>query len=601
MVSPKMSGTEARLRAVLDTNRSRDSLSPRRRAAALLFAALIAAPLAVLAPVSGAGAQQDQQAPAAPARTGKPVPRTAGGFTQTISKDFLRAVSPGRNGSAGRVIEFDRAARDKAPARIVNGSRATLPNGYVVEVIGLNRLAARDGYWQSADPQAWQKPDGTLFKLPVLPHSTYQSGMPTDRTRGLAPVLVVTRITPPPGARRSGFSSVIQPLGTAQDVEYSWIVPHTRVFGPEDTVVNSFTYPLFPEDAKTFALKAGIATGPWTTRAVKPISFSPKTTGKISGAKSDREFRLLIKLDDSPAIEYVDRRGHWHADYFLPRGTRLGAEDRRVVAVDARGKTFPLEFGSLSGGLHQFGAPMSALSFSPSSDRRSPYHSPIGLAAVRELRLETRPFQRVEFRNLAIPPQTQAADTVTKAPDTATQAAPPVTVVIDAGHGGADSGATAKNAREKDINLAVARRLRDELAAAGIRVVMTRIDDTFIPITTRGDLAAREKAACFISIHCEPTGPNYSVSYHDNSSSGKRFADSIARQNAQAFGPASGKISSDTIRFANGYGILRKSSPVSAAVLVSCPGVAQMTSPEAQNRAARSFAAGIRDFVTSAH
>src|SRR5687767_615427 len=61
---------------------------------------------------------------------------------------------------------------------------------------------------------------------------------------------------------------------------------------------------------------------------------------------------------------------------------------------------------------------------------------------------------------------------------------PPI-VVIDPGHGGRDPGARAAVAGtvEKDVTLALARAVRDELAATGrVRVALTRDDDIFIPL-----------------------------------------------------------------------------------------------------------------------
>src|SRR4051812_19180872 len=57
------------------------------------------------------------------------------------------------------------------------------------------------------------------------------------------------------------------------------------------------------------------------------------------------------------------------------------------------------------------------------------------------------------------------------------------TVVIDAGHGGHDSGATTRyGGREKDSTLDVVRRLEPKLQAAGFHTVMTRNSDRFIPL-----------------------------------------------------------------------------------------------------------------------
>ncbi|MFA5146781.1 MAG: N-acetylmuramoyl-L-alanine amidase [Candidatus Omnitrophota bacterium] len=77
------------------------------------------------------------------------------------------------------------------------------------------------------------------------------------------------------------------------------------------------------------------------------------------------------------------------------------------------------------------------------------------------------------------------------------------TVVVDAGHGGKDRGATGRRLRlkEKDLTLAMAKKLRDRLEANGIRVIMTRSDDTFIPLPRRAEIANRAGADLFVSVH----------------------------------------------------------------------------------------------------
>lgn len=78
-------------------------------------------------------------------------------------------------------------------------------------------------------------------------------------------------------------------------------------------------------------------------------------------------------------------------------------------------------------------------------------------------------------------------------------------VVIDAGHGGKDDGAHSVNGyKEKDATLAIALRLRDEIRRVmpGLRVVMTRSTDVFIPLHERGSIANRADGKLFISIHC---------------------------------------------------------------------------------------------------
>ena len=79
-------------------------------------------------------------------------------------------------------------------------------------------------------------------------------------------------------------------------------------------------------------------------------------------------------------------------------------------------------------------------------------------------------------------------------------------VVIDAGHGGHDPGAISpeKGTREKDVTLAVARAIRDELVKSGrVRVALTRSDDRFIVLRDRFEIARRLGADMFISIHAD--------------------------------------------------------------------------------------------------
>uniref|UniRef100_E6VM21 N-acetylmuramoyl-L-alanine amidase AmiA n=1 Tax=Rhodopseudomonas palustris (strain DX-1) TaxID=652103 RepID=E6VM21_RHOPX len=78
-------------------------------------------------------------------------------------------------------------------------------------------------------------------------------------------------------------------------------------------------------------------------------------------------------------------------------------------------------------------------------------------------------------------------------------------VVIDPGHGGIDNGTqSADGVAEKTIVLDFAVALRDRLAQQGkFRVVLTRADDTFIPLSDRVKVAREQSAALFVSIHAD--------------------------------------------------------------------------------------------------
>lgn len=134
------------------------------------------------------------------------------------------------------------------------------------------------------------------------------------------------------------------------------------------------------------------------------------------------------------------------------------------------------------------------------------------------------------------------------APQAATPAQPsappdsrPV-VVIDPGHGGVDNGTRAGEEMEKNLVLAFGLALRDRLEKSGkYRVVMTRSDDTFIPLDDRVKVAHSQAAALFVSIHADylPHGEGdaqgatiYTVSDKATDAEAERLAESENRADA---------------------------------------------------------------------
>ena len=106
-------------------------------------------------------------------------------------------------------------------------------------------------------------------------------------------------------------------------------------------------------------------------------------------------------------------------------------------------------------------------------------------------------------------------------------------VVIDAGHGGHDPGASGAGYREKTLVLGLARNLRDELVAdVGIRVALTREDDRYLALAERVQIAPGLGADLFLSIHADSAGDmdsvrgasTYILSEEANSEAAARFA-----------------------------------------------------------------------------
>ena len=87
------------------------------------------------------------------------------------------------------------------------------------------------------------------------------------------------------------------------------------------------------------------------------------------------------------------------------------------------------------------------------------------------------------------------------------------TIVIDAGHGGKDTGALGKITTEKAINLAVAKKLGAyiEENLRDVKVVYTRKTDKFVELSERAAIANRNNADVFISIHCNSLDGNSTV------------------------------------------------------------------------------------------
>jgi N-acetylmuramoyl-L-alanine amidase len=81
----------------------------------------------------------------------------------------------------------------------------------------------------------------------------------------------------------------------------------------------------------------------------------------------------------------------------------------------------------------------------------------------------------------------------------------PVVIAIDAGHGGEDPGALGRHGtREKDVTLAIARRLKAKIDAdPSMKPVMIRDGDYFVPLAIRVEKARRAQADLFVSIHAD--------------------------------------------------------------------------------------------------
>ena len=188
-----------------------------------------------------------------------------------------------------------------------------------------------------------------------------------------------------------------------------------------------------------------------------------------------------------------------------------------------------------------------------------------------------------------------------------------VIIVVDAGHGGNDPGKVSPDGKkEKDINLDISLKLKDELEKRGARVILTRdcdkclADDDAVnkkksDMINRMEAVNNSKAALLISIHqnsfADTKVKGAQVFYYGSSGESRRIAESIQRVIKK-------EVDADNNRVAkpdNNYYILRKSA--CPAVIVECGFLSnpeeagKLTDEEYQQRIASAVAEAVMDNI----
>ena len=125
------------------------------------------------------------------------------------------------------------------------------------------------------------------------------------------------------------------------------------------------------------------------------------------------------------------------------------------------------------------------------------------------------------------------------------------TIVLDAGHGGPDTGATVNGVVEKDVTLGFATALAAKLRAhGGFNVVMTRESDVFVPLAGRVQVARDAKAALMVSIHADTLPETADVSgatvYTVSDRASDAYAAKVAAKENAADAAAGGEGQGDT-------------------------------------------------------
>ncbi len=180
-------------------------------------------------------------------------------------------------------------------------------------------------------------------------------------------------------------------------------------------------------------------------------------------------------------------------------------------------------------------------------------------------------------------------------------------VVIDAGHGGSDSGCRHGALCEKHLTLPMAKFAAAELSAEGATVLMTRREDTYPSLDARCELANKNKADFFISIHINSPGrgrasPSGSQTYyHKKNAIGKLLAECVHRELLRYGKLPDLGYRSDSTLYSSGLKVLRDTK--AAAILIECGFIthptdrAKMQTKEFQQGVGKAIVQGLKTFL----
>lgn len=218
------------------------------------------------------------------------------------------------------------------------------------------------------------------------------------------------------------------------------------------------------------------------TRLVFDVSAAPSYTVQTLSDPA----RIVIDVDDAsfPSRPLLNPQGFFQA---LRSSVQPGNKLRLVVEMNAEARAHVFTVG-------------------PDGSR--------GHRLVLDLKPSTRTTVVAADAKVSAPRGSPAGSLLEPTRAVPTTSGRDIVVAIDAGHGGIDPGAIGKlGVREKDVTLAIARRLKQHIdAVPGMRAVLTRDSDVFLPLRERIKRARDQQADMFISVHAD--------AHHDRSISG---------------------------------------------------------------------------------
>lgn len=177
-----------------------------------------------------------------------------------------------------------------------------------------------------------------------------------------------------------------------------------------------------------------------------------------------------------------------------------------------------------------------------------------------------------------------------------------ITVAVDAGHGGKEWGAIGCcGDKEKDITLAIAKYLEQELKRRCAKVVMTRNDDSYVGLRERVDIANEKDAMFLVSIHGNALSDSLNPNEHQGTSiyfyynQAKLLAANVLISMNNKLGTKNDKIRQGSlalVRNTNALSIL-----IEVAYMINPEDNAMLINPEFQKRCAKAIADGIEDYL----
>ncbi len=336
----------------------------------------------------------------------------SGRITQTTgtAKSRQEITPPFFIGSASNFAEDEPQPASVGAAPQASGPSVSLANGYKISLVAVTQATQAGKEWDMYG-NPWWRSDGT----PAPPQTEGMSGhwhWTAARTHSLPPYIFKIAVQPPRGEWRANrerpeslfeqFPGALKPADREEEYQIvtNGLHPTTRNIQPsllDGSAPQYFTglvggtqcAELYPAGTRACTVRCGVAAGPWqsATAVPSPHSLLPVQESSIRSAQSTT---ISLALDGKPRVTCLGAQGRRSFFYFNGPISPLSSVDRRLTATDGAGRDVPL------------------IQASPSASQPATWTTSLDPAQIREFRLETRPYETVEFRNVQLQPSLDA-------------------------------------------------------------------------------------------------------------------------------------------------------------------------------------------------